>query len=317
MLQIEIVERREIEEQLRKSEERYELAVQGGKEGLWDWNLKTDEIFFSIPWKSMLGYEDAEISNRSDEWLNRVHPDDLAKLNSDLTSHLEGNTDHFESEHRILQKDGTYRWVLSRGIAIRDEHGTAVRLAGIQRDIQARKLLEADWKQRAFCDALTALPNRALFMERLEQALHRLQRQRELMVAVLYVDLDYFKNINDTYGHRVGDQLLIAVSRKLKGCVRPSDTLARIGGDEFTILLEDLKGSEEAIRVAERVCSELREPFYIDNFYIQTSGSIGVAVSSEDYEKGESLLNDADLAMYLAKDQGRARHEVFQIRKTS
>jgi len=110
---------------------------------------------------------------------------------------------------------------------------------------------------------------------------------------------------------------LIAVSRKLKGCVRPSDTLARIGGDEFTILLEDLKTSDEAIRVAERICSELREPFYIDNFYIQTSGSIGVAVGSEDYEKGESLLNDADLAMYLAKDQGRARHEVFQIRKTS
>jgi diguanylate cyclase (GGDEF)-like protein/PAS domain S-box-containing protein len=317
MLQIEIVERREIEEQLRKSEERYELAVTGGKEGLWDWNLKTDEIFLSVPWKSMLGYQDTDISNRSEEWLNRVHPDDLAKLNSELTSHMEGNTDHFESEHRILQKDGTYRWVLSRGIAIRDEQGIAIRVAGIQRDIQARKLLEADWKQRAFCDSLTALPNRALFMERLDQALHRIQRQRELRVAVLYVDLDYFKNINDTYGHRVGDQLLIAVSRKLKGCVRPSDTLARIGGDEFTILLEDLKGSEEAIHVAERVCSELQEPFYIDSFYIQTSASIGVAVSSEDYEKGESLLNDADLAMYLAKDQGRARHEVFQIRKTS
>ncbi len=317
MLQIEILERREIEEELRKSEERYELAVTGGKEGLWDWNLKTDEIFFSIPWKSMLGYQDTEVTNHPEEWLNRVHPDDLPKLNTDLTAHLDGKSDHFESEHRILQKDGSYRWVLSRGAAIRDEHGTAVRVAGIQRDIQARKLLEADWKQRAFCDALTALPNRALFMERLDQALHRIQRQRELMVAVLYVDLDYFKNINDTYGHRVGDQLLIAVSRKLKACVRPSDTLARIGGDEFTILLEDLKTSEEAIRVAERVCSELREPFYIDNFYIQTSGSIGVAVSSADYEKGETLLNDADLAMYLAKDQGRARHEVFQIRKTS
>ncbi|MCI0414033.1 PAS domain S-box protein [bacterium] len=317
MLHIEIVERRQIEEELRKSEERYELAVKGGKEGLWDWNLKTDEIFYSIPWKTMLGYQDTEVTDQPEEWLNRVHPDDLQKLNVALTNHLDGKTEHFESEHRILQKDGTYRWVLTRGAAIRDEQGNAVRVAGIQRDIQARKLLEADWKQRAFCDALTALPNRALFMERLDQALHRIQRQRELMVAVLYVDLDYFKNINDTYGHRVGDQLLIAVSRKLKGCVRPSDTLARIGGDEFTILLEDLKVADEAIRVAERVCSELREPFYIDNFYIQTSGSIGVAVSSEDYEKGEALLNDADLAMYLAKDQGRSRHEVFQIRKTS
>jgi diguanylate cyclase (GGDEF)-like protein/PAS domain S-box-containing protein len=317
MLQIEIVERREIEEQLRKSEERYELAVRGGKEGLWDWNLKTNEIFFSIPWKTMLGYEDAEISNRPEEWLNRVHPDDLLRLNTELAAHLEGHTDHFESEHRILQKDGTYRWVLSRGAAIRDDKGHANRVAGIQRDIQARKQLEDDWKQRAFCDSLTALPNRALFMERLEQALHRVQRQRELLLAVLYVDLDYFKNINDTYGHRVGDQLLVAVSRKLKACVRPSDTIARIGGDEFTILLEDLKNREEAIRVADRICTELKEPFYIDHFYIQTSSSIGIAVSSESYEQGETILNDADLAMYLAKDQGRARHEVFQLRKPS
>ncbi len=141
MLQIEIVERREIEEELRKSEERYELAVRGGKEGLWDWNLKSNEIFLSIPWKSMLGYKDPEISNQPEEWLNRVHPDDLPKVNAELTSHLDGQTDHFECEYRILQKDGDYRWVLSRGAAIRDSDGNAIRVAGIQRDIQERKLI--------------------------------------------------------------------------------------------------------------------------------------------------------------------------------
>jgi diguanylate cyclase (GGDEF)-like protein/PAS domain S-box-containing protein len=317
MLQVEIVERRQIEEELRKSEERYELAVQGGKEGLWDWNLKTNEIFFSIPWKTLLGYKDSEISNQPEEWLNRVHPDDLPSLNSELSAHLDGRTDHFECEHRIMQKNGEYLWVLSRGAAIRDSDRSAIRVAGIQRDIHARKLLEADWKQRAFCDSLTGLPNRALFMERLDQSLHRIQRQHDLRAAVLYVDLDYFKNINDTYGHRVGDQLLVAVSRKLKSCVRPSDTIARIGGDEFTVLLEDLKSAEEAIRVADRICSEFLEPFYLEGFYIQTSASVGIAVSSENVNNGELLLNDADLAMYLAKDQGRARHEMFQSHKPS
>jgi diguanylate cyclase (GGDEF)-like protein/PAS domain S-box-containing protein len=317
LLHLEIEERRQIEGALRKSEERYELAVRGSKEGLWDWNLKTNEIFFSIPWKTMLGYSDPEITNRPEEWLNRVHPDDLLKLNNDLALHVEGLTEHFESEHRILQKDGAYRWVLSRGAAIRDEKGNAIRVAGIQRDIHGRKLLEADWKARAFCDPLTDLPNRALFMERLEQALHRVQRQREFLVAVLYIDLDFFKQINDNFGHRIGDQLLVTVSRKVKSCVRPSDTIARIGGDEFTVLLEDLKNPEEAVRIAERICSDLREPFYIDQTYIQTSASIGVAVGTPEYQSSEELLNDADLAMYLAKDQGRARHEVFQARKPS
>jgi diguanylate cyclase (GGDEF)-like protein/PAS domain S-box-containing protein len=311
MLTEEIDERRLIEAALRKSEERYELAVRGSMEGLWDWNLKTNEIFYSIPWKTMIGYHDHEITSRPEEWLNRVHPDDLLQMNNDLALHVEGRTEHFESEHRILQKDGEYRWVLTKGAAIRDEKGNAIRVAGIMRDIQARKILEADWKHRAFRDPLTDLPNRAHFMERLNQAIHRTVRQPDLFTAVLYVDLDFFKQINDKYGHRVGDQLLMAVASKLKSCLRPSDTIARIGGDEFTILLEDIKNTQEAVRIAERICTEIREPFMIDQICIQTSASIGIAVSRPDSNSGEGLLNDADLAMYLAKDQGRARHEVF------
>jgi len=315
LLEAEVQERRQMESALRKSEERYKLAVRGSMEGLWDWNLRTNEIFYSIPWKSMLGYADDEITNRPEEWLNRVHPDDLLNLNQEMALHVEGLTQHFESEHRILQKDGEYRWVLSKGAAIRDEKGNAIRVAGIMRDIQDRKLLEANWKQRAFCDPLTDLPNRALFMERLDQAIRRYERKRELLVAVLYVDLDFFKQINDNHGHRIGDRLLVAVSRKLKSCIRPNDTLARIGGDEFTVLLEDLKNADEAVRIAERICTELREPFYFEKTEIRTTASIGVAVSTPEYNSGEALLNDADLAMYLAKDQGRARHEVFQLKK--
>jgi diguanylate cyclase (GGDEF)-like protein/PAS domain S-box-containing protein len=311
MLKVEVEERRQVESALRQSEERYELAVRGSMEGLWDWNLKTNEIFYSIPWKSMIGYPDSEISNRPEEWLNRVHPDDLLRMNHDLALHIEGHTEHFESEHRILQKSGEYRWVLSKGAAIRDEKGNAIRVAGIMRDIHSRKALEADWKQRAFRDPLTDLPNRAHFMERLDHAIQRIKNQRDLFTAILYVDLDFFKQINDTHGHRIGDQLLVAVSVKLKSCLRPTDTIARIGGDEFTILLEEIKSTEEAVRIAERICSEMREPFLIDQMRIQTSASVGIALSNPEHQSAEGLLNDADLAMYLAKDQGRARHEVF------
>jgi diguanylate cyclase (GGDEF)-like protein/PAS domain S-box-containing protein len=311
MLKVEVEERRQIEAALRKSEERYELAVRGSMEGLWDWNLKTNEIFYSVPWKSMIGFKDHEISNRPEEWLNRIHPDDLLRMNNDLALHVEGHTEHFENEHRIQQKNGEYRWVLTTGAAIRDEKDNAIRVTGIMRDIQTRKTLEDDWKQRAFRDPLTDLPNRAHFMERLNQAIHRAAIQRDLFTAILYVDLDYFKQINDKYGHRIGDQLLVAASSKLKSCLRPTDTIARIGGDEFTILLEEIKNTEEAVRIAERICSEMREPFLIDQIQIQTSASVGVALSNKDSNSGEALLNDADLAMYLAKDQGRARHEVF------
>ena len=311
MLKVEVEERRQVEAALRQSEERYELAVRGSMEGLWDWNLKTNEIFYSIPWKTMLGYHEQELTSRPEEWLNRVHPDDLMRMNNDLALHLKGHTEHFESEHRILEKNGEYRWVLSKGAAIRDEKGNAVRVAGIMRDIQSRKLLEADWKHRAFRDPLTDLPNRAYFMEKLNQALHRASKQRDLFTSILYVDLDFFKQINDNHGHRVGDQLLVAVSSKLKSCLRPSDTIARIGGDEFTILLEEIKNTEEAVRIAERICVEMREPFLIDHIKIETSASVGVALTNSEEGSGETLLNDADLAMYLAKDQGRARHEVF------
>ncbi len=310
-LELEIKERKEIEIELRASEERYELAVRGGKEGLWDWNLVTNEIFYAAPWKSMLGYDEHEITNRPEEWLNRVHADDLTRLNQEFTSHLKGLSDHFASEHRMLHKDGTYRWVLSRGAAIRDSSGTAIRVAGIQRDINDRKMMEADWKERAFLDALTSLPNRVLFIERLEQALHRLQRQRDGNLGILYIDLDFFKQINDTYGHQVGDQLLVAVARKLKSFVRPGDTIARIGGDEFTILLEDLKSPDEATRIAERICAELREPFYLEDQIIQTSASVGIAINRGIGDVATSLLNNADLAMYLAKGQGRARYQLF------
>jgi diguanylate cyclase (GGDEF)-like protein/PAS domain S-box-containing protein len=310
-LQLEITERMRVESALRDSEERYVLAVRGAQDGLWDWNLDTNQIYFSPRWKWMLGYGKEEIGSGPEEWFQRIHPEDLEKVKVEIFAHIEGLTKHFENEHRMLQKDGTYRWILSRGLAVRDATGKAYRFAGSQTDIVERKLIEEKLAKQAFYDPLTQLPNRALFMDRLGQALKRANRRRDYLFALLYLDLDHFKEINDTMGHLLGDQLLVAVARKLEECLRPSDTVARQGGDEFTILLDDIKDLSDATHIADRIWKELSSAFYLGGREVTISASIGIALSSKGYERPEQVLQDADTALYRAKDSGRARHEVF------
>lgn len=217
---------------LRKSEERYALASRGANDGLWDWDLITNEVFFSWRWKAMLGYQEHEISNQPDEWLQRVHPGDLPHLRSSLDTHLAGASAHFEDEYRIQHKDGTYRWMLTRGLAVRDENGP-YRMAGSQTDITERKQAEEQLLHDAFHDDLTQLPNRALFIDRLEHAINRARQYPDIQFAVLFLDLDRFKVVNDRLGHMIGDKLLIALAGRVQTMLRPSDTIARLGGDEL------------------------------------------------------------------------------------
>src|SRR5206468_10371321 len=191
------------EEGRRESEERYMLAVAGSKDGIWDWNLQTGEIFFSDRWKSMLGYEENEVGSAPDEWFNRIHPEDRTHVQAAIAAHLQGLDPHFESEHRVHHRDGSYRWVLSRALAVRDSEGKPCRIAGSQTDITTAKVT----------DPLTGLPNRALFMDRLSWLLERAKRHKELVFAVLFLDIDRFKVVNDSLGHLVGDQLLIAFAQ--------------------------------------------------------------------------------------------------------
>jgi diguanylate cyclase (GGDEF)-like protein/PAS domain S-box-containing protein len=298
-------------EQVRQSEERYALAAQGANDGVWDWNLQTDQIFFSHRWKAMLGYPLEALSDRPSEWFERVHPDDLHWVKREMTAHLDKQVDQFESQHRMLHQNGEYRWVLSRGSAIWDETGRAIRIAGFQTDITAWKQAEEKLVYEALHDTLTGLPNRVFLMERLRQALQLAERSKDYLFAVLFIDLDRFKVINDSLGHMIGDQLLISISRRLSNCLRPSDTIARLGGDEFVILLADVKDRDSATRIADRIQEELLLPFNLDGHEVFSAASIGIAFSTVGYDRPEDLLRDADIAMYRAKAHGRARYAIF------
>lgn len=301
------------EEALAESEERHALAMRGANDGLWDWNLKTAEIYFSPRWEAILGATETEsrLPSHPDEWFKRVHPADLDGLRKGLDAHLAGTVPHFECEHRLLHKDGTYRWALSRGLAIRDEKGTPTRIAGSLTDISARKAAEEQLVHSALYDALTSLPNRSLFLDRLSQTLDRQKRRHGGMFAVLFLDLDRFKVINDSLGHRVGDRLLVKTAHRLRTCVRPMDTVARLGGDEFIILVDDIHDAADAIRVAERIQRELARPFRVDGNDVFSGASIGISISGDGHQQPEDLIRDADTAMYQAKAAGKGRHQVF------
>ncbi len=310
----EIAERRQTEEALRESEERYALAAQGANDGLWDWNIRNSTVYYSFRWKSMLGFDDAGIGNTLDEWLSRVHPDDRKQVEAKLSAHINSQTPQFECEHRIRHQDGTYRWMLNRGIAVRDGHGKAYRMAGSQTDITGRKNAEAQLLYDAFHDTLTGLPNRALFMDRLEHVIASAKRHPAYLYGVLFLDLDRFKVINDSLGHGVGDKLLIEVGKRLKTGLRPGDTVARLGGDEFAVLLEDIADAADAEEITRRIEHVLSAPYTIRGSEIITAQSIGIALRSDRYEWPEQILRDADIAMYEAKSKGRARHEFFDTR---
>jgi diguanylate cyclase (GGDEF)-like protein/PAS domain S-box-containing protein len=300
-----------MEEELRRSEERYALAAIGANDGLWDWDLKNGQIYFSERWKSMLGYTDGDIGSGSEEWLRRVHTEDINSLRARIAAHIDGRTPHFKHEHRMLHRDGSFRWMLSRGLAVRAGDGTAYRMAGSQADITERKTAEQQLLHDAFHDALTELPNRALFMDRVEFALHNAKRPGNAAFAVLFLDLDRFKVVNDSLGHSSGDQLLLAAAQRLKGCLRPGDTVARFGGDEFAALLANVRDLNDAIQVAERIKKALKAPFQLPGHDIVVTASIGLALSGPEYSSPEELVRDADAAMYRAKAHGKARYEIF------
>jgi diguanylate cyclase (GGDEF)-like protein/PAS domain S-box-containing protein len=308
---LEIAERKRIESALRESEERYSVAVLGANDGLWDWDLKTNEIYFSSRWKAMLGFRDDEISNNPDEWFGRIHPQDKDQVRNALNHHCNGDTGHFEIEYRMRHADGSDRWVLSRGLAVRDANGMASRMAGSQTDITERKLAEERLAHNALHDALTGLPNRILLMDRLQQMLEHNKRNPAQLFAVLFLDLDRFKVINDSLGHLIGDKFLIAIAHIIQSCLRPEDTISRMGGDEFAILVDNISDISDAIRITERIRSRLMSATLLGVVNRTTTVSIGIALCKGNYSYPQDILRDADTAMYRAKAQGGDRYQIF------
>ena len=296
---------------LLESEERYSRLSGGVSEGIWDWDLKTDVVVYSARWRSMLGDQARELRAGSKEWLDRVHLQDLAGVKLALSNHLSGRTPAFECEHRLRDSGGAYRWMLSRGTAIRSLDGRPLRITGSLTDINDRRIVEERLNHDALHDDLTGLPNRVLFIDRLEHSLGRHRRNKDRLCAVLFLDLDRFKIVNDSLGPNVGDQLLIEVGNRLEDSVRQVDTVARLGGDEFTVLLDDIKDISDATRVAERILNALQKPLDLNGQVIFTTGSIGIALSGKDTAVADDLMRNADIAMYRAKSQGKARYEVF------
>lgn len=305
------IERARSEDALRSSEQRYALAVAGANDGIWDWDLQTNEVYYSPRWKAILGYADDQLANRIDEWFDRIDSRDKEIFDESLNQHLLGRSPYFECESRLQAQGDEHRWVLCRGLAVRDEGGQAIRIAGSMTDITRRKQTEARLLHDAMHDGLTELPNRNLFMDRLDLALRRFQRDPSRLFAVLFFDLDRFKLVNDSLGHQVGDELLSQIAGRLNSCLRPGDTLARLGGDEFAIVLNDIDGPTDAIYVVERLQEALAKVVEIQTHSVYTSASIGIAISSEDYKTSDEVVRDADIAMYRAKNSGHATYAVF------
>jgi diguanylate cyclase (GGDEF)-like protein/PAS domain S-box-containing protein len=304
--QIEIRElaRKAAEESLRESEERYALAARGANDGLWDWKLTTGEIYFSSRWNEMVGRSDQDHGSDPEEWFALIHPADRDRVRAEIAAHLSGATPEFASEYRMRHKNGGYVWVLSRGIAVRNRQGEAVRIAGSQTDITEGKV----------ADPLTTLPNRLYFVDKIENSIEAANESGNLF-AVLFLDLDGFKLINDSLGHDAGDELLMEIAGRLRSSVRGrwdsrKSVVARLGGDEFAILLNDVQDAADAALVAQRILDKLESPFRICERQVFASVSIGIALSSTGHTP-EELLRNADTAMYNAKAKGKARFAVF------
>lgn len=305
------IERQRAEEALRQSEERYALAVRGANDGLWDWHMRSGEVYYSPRWKSILGLAETTTLKQMDDWISRIHPADIQAFQHALDAHLAGDTEQFSHEYRIRKADGNYTWVLSRGVATRGADGSLQRMAGSLTDISIRKRTEEQLIHDALHDGLTGLPNRNLLYDRLDQTLKQLRRRASGNFAVLFIDLDRFKMINDSLGHNAGDQLLVAFAKRLHELLRPGDTVARLSGDEFAVLLIDIVRLDSVVQIAQRILDLSTQQFLIDGNEVFISTSVGIAMATPNYRTPEEILRDADIAMYRAKTRGKSCYEVF------
>ena len=316
---IDITRLKQTEQALLESEQRWMFALEGAGDGVWDWNLQTGQAHFSRRWKLMLGYDDAEIGNEATEWSSRVHPEDMPAVMDALQAHLEGKTASVVVEFRIRRKAGDWCWTQGRGMLVsRDAAGQPLRLVGTNTDITERKAMEERLHQLAFHDTLTQLPNRRLLLDHLALALASCKRTGR-RAALMFLDLDNFKSLNDKAGHAVGDLLLVEVARRLKCCVRETDTVARFGGDEFVVLVGELDGNmpgaaDQAGAIARKMALALAVPYLLAaprevdtraRVEHRCTVSIGAALLCTGGWTVDSALGIADQAMYQAKQSGR------------
>jgi diguanylate cyclase (GGDEF)-like protein/PAS domain S-box-containing protein len=288
-------------EEVRASEERYMLAAQAASDGLWDWDMTRGAVFYSRRWKAMLGYREEEVGTGPAEMFSRVHPDEHDDLDELVGACLRGERAAFQTEARVRKKDGGYRWMLWRAVAVGQPGQSPHRMVGSLTDITERKELEAQLRRAALYDPLTGLPNRSLFMEHMGRAFARARRSPGHEFCVLFIDLDGFKAVNDRWGHAMGDALLTKVAARLKAHLRDNDTAVRFGGDEFAVLVDGITSDDMASAIVERLHEQLSVPYQIDGTQVTVSATIGIASSATPYQTPEEMVREADTAMYRSK----------------
>ena len=310
-----ITERHLAANALADSETRWRLALDAAGDGVWDWRVQTGEEFYSDRLLHMFGFKRGELAHSVAALDERTHPDDLAQMAVDREAHFSGRTPTYVNEHRVRCKDGSWKWVLSRGMVVsRDAQGQPLRMIGTHTDITQRKHAEELIWHQAHIDALTGLPNRRMLRQRLNEALAH-ARQTESALAVVFMDLDNFKQVNDTLGHHEGDALLVEAAHRIQQHMGRTDTLARMGGDEFTLVLAGLPAGADPVALLgprlDGLLDALQQPYLLGQSEVFVSASMGLAMYPADASQIEDLLRHADQALYAAKGAGRNRWCVF------
>ncbi|WP_051541874.1 putative bifunctional diguanylate cyclase/phosphodiesterase [Clostridium lundense] len=298
------------QEALRISEERYRLAVEGANDALWDWDFLNNEFFISEKWKNEISNKDINDNLSIIGKLTRlIYPQDLDKAFGTLKDYLRGKTPYLMCEYRIKFKNEEYKWVLTRGKILRDKDGRPIRMAGSLSDITDRKLYEEKIKQLAYYDRLTGLPNFHFLKERIKEQINK--GTEETKFALMLIDLDNFRNINDTLGHEFGDKVLIAIGNELKGILGNEDIICKMSEDEFLIFKNSIKHKCDMVAVAERILKQFQSPIMVEGHEVYTTASIGIDAYPNDGSDSSTLLKNVDSAMYIAKQRGKNRYEFF------
>ncbi|HMH16717.1 MAG TPA: EAL domain-containing protein [Burkholderiales bacterium] len=298
------------EEALNKSNERFNLAVRATNDVVWDWDLATDELWWNENLTAAFGYLREDIGPGAKAWYDLIHSEDRDRIVSELHRVLELGDESWSDEYRFRRKDGSYAFVFDRGHVIRDAEGKATRMIGAKADVTARKQAEERLSYLAQFDTLSGLPNRHLFRDRLAQTLVQARRNK-WAVGVMFVDLDRFKQVNDTLGHDAGDKLLKEAADRLTGCVRTGDAVGHFSGDEFGVVLSDLRRPGDAGQVARKIVEAVARPFYLDGQETYVTASVGITLFPGDGEEVDILIKNADSAMYRAKEEGRNNYQFF------
>ena len=286
---------------VKESEERYALALAGTNDGLWDWDLRSGKIFYSVRWREILGYGQDEVEETPEAWFGLIHPQDVERFRSEVASHLEGVTLSLNSECRIRHKNNTYRWSLIRGTSLRDNDGRAYRMAGSITDITDRKVTEA----------VTGLPNRTLLVERLDGAIARSKRRSTHVFGLILIRIDGLESIRESFGHVACDQLLGSSASRLVAATRPMDMVAILPENVFAILVDEVSDPDDPPMIFERVRGALEDAYHLDGEELFVTVSAGVTLSPTGYASAEAVIRDATLALNKAREPGGPRFSVF------